>query len=805
MTFTLSAKAKLLSQQQNAEIQIILEIEGIPIIFGAIQVKKLVRIGDDGLLIGGFTIGNTSPNPNSRDYISLNGTSKSITSQLYQDKGGTGSISSVNIELVDKNNELSSLFSPGQTIEDVLSAKASVYISFKNGAHPEDSIPIFHGIIDTISFPAGSCLLGIAHPNKLKSREIYQKIQTKITSAINDTDTTIPLEISSGIFESQDALTSYVRIEDEIIEIGNISGTDLVSCTRGALNTTAIAHDIETELETFYKLEGKPLDLALKLMLSSEDQFYIENVSVDRIGQDSDGTIIPNSVFVGNAKLELIEGVTIGDLVTIENSINPSNDVVDSIIVSIEETSGGEYLVLSDTLVTEIESTAILKIKSIYNTLPQGMNMSPSQVDVSGHKEIKDRFGSTFPDYVFYLKDSVKGLDFLDSEVYFPSGLYSLPRKGRAGVGFTNTPLALENLVTLDERNITNPDQLVIHRSISSNFYNAIVWKFNEDTLEDKFLAGEITIDEDSHARLKTGNKPLTIVSKGLRDNVSTRTLINSMTSRFLNRYKFATQIVKNIKILFKVGYNLEVGDIVLFGSENMNIHDYKRGDRKFQSRLMEVINKRLNITTGEITVDLLDTAYEQDGVFGVIAPSSIVGTGSSTTEIIITKSFGTGEFEKEKDKWETYINRPILIRSLDWTYQEITTLKGFSPSNDLKMIVNAISTPPSSGYIVDIPSFENSDGAERISHCFFTPQVSIVSGISNFIFEVDDATIFFVGSIVRIHSLDYTQDSIESTVTDITGSQITVDKDLGLTPSTGQKVDLIGFIDTNQVPYRIA
>ena len=804
MAFNLSTRAQLLSQQKNVEVQIILEIDGVPLVFGAVEVSKLARIGEDGITIGSFTIGGTIVNPESRDFISLQGTSKNITSQLFQDKGGTGSISSVNIEMIDKNNELSAAFSPGANVDDVLSRDASLYMSFKNGAHPEDSIPIFHGIVDALSFPSGSAIVSISHPDKLKSREIYQLIQTKITSAITDSITIIPLELVTGIILSQNALTSYIRIEDEIIELDFFSGNNASNVTRGALGTTAVAHDIDTEVNTFYKLTGKPIEMALQLMLSNTETYYLENLPITRIGQDSDGTLITNSIFVGNELLDSDHGVTVGDTAWVTGAINPANNVNNAVIINIKDGVDGQYFIVAKTMTLELASTAVVKFKSQYNLLPEGMNMTPSQVDINGHTDLNTRFGSTFPTYNFSLKESIQAKEFLENEIYYPSGLYALPRKGRAGVGYTTTPLALEKLVTLNETNITNPQKLIIERSISKNFYNSIVWKFNEDILTDKFLAGEITIDADSNARIKTGNKPLKITSKGMVDDVATRTLITSQTRRFLDRYKYATQLIRNVKTLFKDSNALEVGDIVLFGSENMSLHDSKRGDRTFQSRLMEITNKKLNISTGEISLDLLDTAYEQDGKFGVVSPASIVGVGSTTTEIIITTSFGTTGFNIEKDKWDDYIGRNILIRSVDWTFQEITELKSFSPTNNLKMIVDAISAPPTSGYIVDIPTYNDADAAQRISHCFFDPQKLVVSGASNFIFDVADSSDFFVGSIIRIHDLTFAIDSIESVVTDITSNTITVETDLGFTPANGQFIELIGFIETTDVPYRL-
>ena len=106
----------------------------------------------------------------------------------------------------------------------------------------------------------------------------------------------------------------------------------------------------------------------------------------------------------------------------------------------------------------------------------------------------------------------INGKDFVNKDVYFPVGLYSIPRKGRSSVGFTSPPLATELLPVLDETNILNPNDLRAERSISKNFYNATVWRFNQDSLSDKFLAGEIFLSEKSVARIESGTTSILFV-----------------------------------------------------------------------------------------------------------------------------------------------------------------------------------------------------------------------------------------------------------------------------------------------------
>ena len=63
-----------------------------------------------------------------------------------------------------------------------------------------------------------------------------------------------------------------------------------------------------------------------------------------------------------------------------------------------------------------------------------------------------------------------------------------------------------------------------------------------------------------------------------------------------------------------------------------------------------------MNIATGRIDLTLVDTNYSTEGRYGIFSPASIVGVGSTPTELVITSSYGTAAYEIEKDKWTGYI-----------------------------------------------------------------------------------------------------------------------------------------------------
>ncbi len=220
MSSELSTTARLLSEQTTIEPQLILEIDGFDAIFGAQPVTKLARYGLEGLVFGleGLVYGGVIEDVNSKPYITLQGTTRNITQQIQIDKSASSSVSRVNISMIDKNSELSYMFSPGTIVEDPLSRKCTVYLSFVGGSHPDDSIAIFNGILDSIEFDAGLAKISIAHPDTLKRQKIFLKGTTITSASVDAAVTTIPVATTNGYIDDGDDVSTYIRIEDEIIQ-----------------------------------------------------------------------------------------------------------------------------------------------------------------------------------------------------------------------------------------------------------------------------------------------------------------------------------------------------------------------------------------------------------------------------------------------------------------------------------------------------------------------------------------------------------------------------------------------------------
>lgn len=814
MTFDLTRTAQLKASGTQKEPQLVLAIDRIDTVLGAVEVLEYVKIGQSGLTIGDdWTIGGLIAAENQRDIISLAGSTTSITQQLLQEKGGTGSVSSVRVSAIDKDGFMTKLISR-QTNGglEILGRQATLYLGFQNTAYPDDFIQVFKGIIDDIEAGAGQVTLNLAHPDQKKRQEIFRQVKTRLAGAISDSDTTITLESTANLIlppAVDTSLTCFVRIGDELIRFTGVSDNDLTGCTRAQLGTTAAAHDDGAEVTSFYRLQGDMVDLALKLMLSKPEILsYVDAVPVESFGAAGGAGFNSNWVFFKNLDLVTLYNTQVGDRIV---TIFATSNNIDRTITEITVNDEGTILTVSGAALTlELDSPGTASLVSKYNVLGQGLSMNPNEVDIAAHLALKERFPASIPTYDFYLKDTINGRDFIHEQLYFPAACYMLPRKGRASVGFTSPPLGIDTLKFLDSSNIKNPGQLKVRRTTSKHFYNTIVYKYDEDPLEDKFRAGTITHNAESRYTIGE-DKVLTVEARGLRQSLDTNALITLNSRRFLDRYKNAAESIENVQTFFGEGFNAEAGDVVAFGDNALRLSDSTKGDRNWDVRMMEIANKKLDIKSGVVSLTLIDTNFSSDARYGIISPSSRVASGSTTTSIMLESgAYGLGNLLREREKWDNYIGEPIIVRSEDWSTVLETTLIGFDVVNPLEMEVEEMDSAPTAGMIVDIPPYPDGDDKSenskyKVIHAFLTPRVQVASGIDDLEFEVDpsDVAKFRVGATIIVHTADWSDVSGEVTVEEIDGNTITCSDSLGIFPDNTYYVDLIGFPDGGAA-YRI-
>jgi hypothetical protein len=322
--------------------QLVLEIDGIDTLFGALSIKRVVQYGDAGLTFGsGPVYGGKTVIEDQQSLITLSsGTSTKIKQTLNSDKGQGSSVSSMAIQLVDRNGEATALITPGNVVEDLLGRKAKLWYGPADGIFKQDFFLIFRGAIDDIQAGSGWVQLVLSHPDQKKRGEIFPKATSELFGAIDASTTTIVLDNATGFFEpitapgggTDASITHYVRIDDELISYTGISGNTLTGVTRGALGTTASSHSDQSATEGVVRIEEDVMDLALKLMLSGWGGPYKEDIAITNFVRTYDTQTVANAIYFDGIDIEVEYGIVEGDYITTTGATNGANNVSEFVV-----------------------------------------------------------------------------------------------------------------------------------------------------------------------------------------------------------------------------------------------------------------------------------------------------------------------------------------------------------------------------------------------------------------------------------------------------------------------------------------
>lgn len=706
------------------EPNIVLEIDGVPTLYGAVPIKKYAKVGDPGLEIGdpevnpnAFYIGGLNLVDDQENAISFDGTTTSISQTLNTDKAQGGSVSALSIALID-DGTITELITPGEIIDDILQTKCKVYLGFNNVAWPQDYVTIFRGVVTDVTSDAGKVVLQINHPDDKKRGTLYKKVDAALNGAITNSQTTItlastvnllkPITGPNGLIDT--AFESAVKIGDEVIKYTGITGNDLTGCVRGYLNTTAAAHADEAEVESFYRLRGNVIDLSLKLLASGFNGPFIEDLEPSAVNITDIGTI-PNALYFYDVSVKDKYNLAIGDYITTTGSAFGANNVSLKPILDIVDTEEGSYILVDGvTFVDESMATTSMDVRSQYDTLPEGLKFTNDEIDIDEHLRLYQLFLSSVT-YDIYLKDTIENVkEFIEKELYSPAAAYSLPRKSRASLGYHIGPIPGQNIQVLDNTKVRNPSKIKVTRSTNRQFYNEIIYKFDESPLEEKFLTGVITIAADSKNQIKGYNKTLTVESKGLRTVDLGESVATTQSNRRLNRYKFAAEVL-TIEPMFGDSFNMEIGDIFVFDGTNLQLPDIKNAVKGMLPRFFEVQNKTLNIKTGDVKIEAVDTNFDGAARYCLMSPSSKIATGISTTEFVLKESY-SGKFGAfEYRKWKNLVGASVAIRSADFTTYEDTVIT--SASSNTITVSPPLSFTPSVDMVMELTHYDDVDVTE--------------------------------------------------------------------------------------------
>lgn len=724
---------RLLNNLQNNSRKpiIVLESPALPFLITSDTVKKIARYGDEDLFYGvpGLVYGGLFPlsADKQKTLISLQDFSRSIRQTLDIDKARSSSISSFSVTLVDKNQEATRIVT-GFYGPELIYQDFKIWIGFSdNSDFNKDYLILFRGVVESVEFKQGAVKLNFASPDLKRRQAIALKGETELDGAISNVDTSITVDAvdqfitvtSHPTYAGPDpALKSYLKINDEFIQYTGITLNTFTGCVRGQLNSLAAAHANGDAVESFYVLEGRALDLALKIMLSDFDQTpYIEDLEASSVNNYL-VNLEPNIFYFGGVDLVRDYNVQIGDWITSSgftqgaNNLGTYTEILDMTVID-----EGTYITVDAVLADEPDATGSVTFLSKYNTLGAfGLSMKPDEVDIKRFNDLQTNFLIQSDMRIFIRDEIEEGKEFIEQQLFLPLSCYSLPNDkqglSRMSVGVHIQPLPIEQIQEISVANIVNPDTLSVKRNVNKYHYNVIGFKF-QDTPQDEELRRRIFTIVGTQT-IPTGNKSLIIEAKGFRADLGGEQIAERAGLRLLARYKSAAEYLEGVQILFGTGVLINIGDIIIFNPEGLNVVNRTDNNRAREPFLMEVVNKATDPFSGNVTIDLLDTSFDINARYAVVAPCSKILRSISTTKIIIKRSFGGLLYgNNEYRKWEEIVGTGVVIRSPDFTDYHETTL--FRVSNNTIELSTAIPFAVQEDYFMELAPYTNINTINRI------------------------------------------------------------------------------------------
>lgn len=816
--FSTPSQYTLFNNLTTKNVALVVKIDGVPDLLTSRPIFARVRYGDDILYGGGYVYGGLRPISGVRDILSLDGSSLSISQKIEPEKG-KGSITIMSLGFIDKDQYMTRLFSPGVIVPEILGREIRVFLGYEEISYPEDYFQLFRGYVSGVTIQAGLATIQLSDPGLKKKQRLFFTAKTATTAPVDAVVTSIPVASTTDFHRQilgpnaayDPAITTFIKVEDEIMQYGpaGIPGPTSFTVTRGARSTVAASHDTDADVSAIVVIQDHAIDMVLKLYMSGWGGYWKTAVPVISILKSTDPLLgdIPGAlVLPQNIDAKAEYGLSDGDYVSITGG--PNNGITGQ-IVRFQDLfdQPNRMIIIDQTVLLDEPSSATLSFRSQYDTYPVtcGLKLTPVDIDTDRHVFYQTTFLNQDENaYRFFLDAQVTGKDFIEDQVYLPIGAYSVTRNGRLSMGISRPPIADQTLVFLTEDNVLNPQNIAPLRALNNRkFFNEI--RFEYDYTD----AGKSTsvlrfLDTDSLNEIGVSTE-LPIISKGARTDLGIEPFFNRRADLLLSRFKRGTVQIK-LKVNYQAANLIEAGDIVAIkDNATLQISNWATGQRDLQTQLYEVVDRTLNIKDGNGELMLIaGLGGQADDRYATISPSSQIVSGSTATEIIIQDSYGPAFVGDEQRKWTDYIGEKVFVHDEDYTVTEETTLLGFDTINRYKMLVSGLSFSPPAGYIVDIPYYPTDVDPSvnliyKLIHCFTDPQVDVVTGVSAFAFTVSAGDIgkFFVTAAVRVHNDDFSIDSGDVKVTDVTGVTVTVGTTLGFTPSVGQRVDLIGFADS--------
>ena len=301
MALPVTDSADQASKKTQVTPNLVLKIDGYDRIFGSVQISKYIRIGDPDLYIGDdWVIGGYSLLDNQSPYFSFNsGSTTKITQKLDPSRAAGSSVSSMVVALVDKNEEISELISPGKILPDMLGRRATVFMGFADTAWPEDYNIIFQGFFTSYESGAGTINLILSNPEEKKRSPIFNRKTAKLTANMNYRSA----QFQDIFYQNRDDVTNLVTVT---YDPGGTAGSEVVTAT-GTNIHVQIQNGVSTASQIKKAIENSPISNQLVTAKIEGSSSNTQNTGTTTLNQDLTATVDDTSLFVNEVPSEGFE------------------------------------------------------------------------------------------------------------------------------------------------------------------------------------------------------------------------------------------------------------------------------------------------------------------------------------------------------------------------------------------------------------------------------------------------------------------------------------------------------------------
>ncbi len=561
-----------------------------------------------------------SPDNTCKQYLaSISGLSQGITPEE-----GRGSISGVNVSILDYDNEITTLLATDTYFFH--RRKTTVKAGYL-GMDEADLLTIFTGWVTGLDMDSDLLVyqFNITDPQKWMQRKIFRGAEDSsvvisgnpiniLMEVLTSTGNAVKLEhFNAG---TDPALFTWTDITD------TYPSTSIVRCafTDGTSQIDFNHADVEGLDYRYVCFKMRSIDLY-------QGNFVIKITYAIDGGHGYDITNYRKEVTMDKTGRWQTYIVDMWDLTA------GGSDWKDETITSIrlQFTNNGEVF----------EFDYICVGSGPYDTLASGngLGIDVEHIDLAGLEDVRDNWYPGDSHFMqFVISERIKAKDWFEKEFFKVLNCYPvIDGQGHFSIKPFRPPLAaLETLRTITD------DHIIGFPGWSANLkalVNEVEVHYDWNPTTEEFDTQVFYVDGTSVNNRGPGKKPIEIKSKGLVSSRSTGSLAvraaditEQRKTKIFGRFSTPPISVK-VKTFFS-RYLSEAGDLIEL--TNPHIPDIKNGNRGLTSVRMEIIKRTVNWKRGIVTFDLLDTGFDKS-TYMVISPSMTVVSGSSATVFTVS------------------------------------------------------------------------------------------------------------------------------------------------------------------------